>query len=61
MTISEIIDGLEEIQNQKLEHTNEADIQRVCQLTVRLALHIQQLEVDMRRVISWGQDTGNLL
>lgn len=55
MKISEIIDGLEEVQNSSLR--TDSDVTRVCELSVRLALHVQQLEVDMRKLeiqVIWG-------
>lgn len=50
MQISDIIDGLEEIQNQKLEHTNEQDVQRVCALSIELAKHIERLDGEVRNI-----------
>jgi hypothetical protein len=49
MTITEIIDGLEEIQNGE-SIISDMDIPRVCELSKHLALHVQKLEIDMRNI-----------
>lgn len=44
MTISDIIDGLEEVQYG--EALDEVDMRRLCDLTKQLATHVQKLEID---------------
>jgi hypothetical protein len=51
MKISDIIDGLEEVQFQKgsIAHSQQ-DVERVCELSKQLALHVQQLEVEFKQM-----------
>ena len=54
MTITEIIDGLEEIQHSKPQHITEKDITRVCALTVELANHVYALQSSLRTHQEFG-------
>jgi hypothetical protein len=53
MTISDIIDGLEEIQNDK-HIISDKDVPRLCELTIELAKHVHKLEDDIERSRQWN-------
>ena len=53
MTITEIIAGLQEVQllvKQSTQPSWPPAVETVCRLSKNLALHVQQLELDMRNI-----------
>jgi len=48
MKISEILEGLTTLQNRAT--MTHSDVRDICKLSKELAIHIQQLEIDMRKV-----------
>jgi hypothetical protein len=61
MTVTEIITELQDIQNYNAGRGNtiNADIERICKLTQKLALHVKQLQAEWEHFKRTGEHGGN--